>query len=116
MLMTIAVKEKGRTRGMERFNYPVSVEFTVENFAQILRQQGENLVLKGIAECGVNVDKDELVRALDITRRAVYCQECKYYEPLRGVCERSSADPYEQEIMDTDDFCSNGERREEDDE
>ena len=101
---------------MGRFNYPVSVEFTVENFAQILRQQGEDLVLKAITECEVNVDKDELVRALDITRRAVYCRECKYYEPLRGVCKRSSADPYEQEVMDPDDFCSSGERREEGDE
>ena len=46
----------------------------------------------------------------------VRCKDCKYYEAWREndgcYCQRFSADPYEYLPMQDDDFCSQGERSE----
>ena len=82
-------------------------------------------VLKAVRNVGINVNKNELVKALQLAEKLVYCRECKRLKDCRGDswqtsvinmgyigwCNRTSR------LGDVDyvkeyDFCSYGEREE----
>ena len=108
------------------YNSPIEM-FITDVHNQILKQQDEN-IYKAVMSTGINVDKDELLRALRYDRQQyeqgflagqaaamaelVRCKDCKYwekgkdYEPYCNHWGNMMAD------SQADDFCSYGERRE----
>ena len=38
----------------------------------------DNEVMKAVQKVGIDVDKEELLKALDLYRSLVWCRECKY--------------------------------------
>lgn len=103
-----------------------------EEICNIAKKQDE-MVFDAVAKCGVTVDRDELLRALQYDRgqydkgfndgimaaadELVRCKDCKHYKPGKhftdiNFCQRL---PYYAKkgglnVAD-DDFCSYGERR-----
>lgn len=87
--------------------------------------QIENNVFKAVKECGISVDKDELIKALKYDRdqyehgftdgylvgknEIVRCKDCKHfmYSDCYGECSKAHLG-----IVSPNDYCSHGERRE----
>ena len=70
----------------------------------------DNEVVKAVQKVGIDVDKEELLKALDLYRSLVWCRECKHSDdkPIadgRYWCNMHGSFMY---------YCSDGER--EDDE
>ena len=87
----------------------------------------ESTILEAIEKVGVNIDKDELIRAIHYDRdqyqkgyndrdaEIVRCKDCKYwlpmnrfhqdYHPGRGECELNCW------VRNSDWFCADGERK-----
>ena len=90
---------------------------------QEMQAQRENQVYQAIQNIGVDVDKEELLKALSYDRNQyekgyraakseiVRCKDCKHYvtntELLGNVCNRL----FTVFPMKPDDFCSYGERK-----
>jgi len=51
--------------------------------------------------------------AVDLIKGLVRCKDCRHYEIGTGwaACGLWSGDPYEQAATDPDDFCSRGEKK-----
>ena len=75
----------------------------------------ENAVMSAVIKCGINVDKDELVRALmndrnqyvqgyrDAKAELICCKDCKHYDGRPcGIVDFYNTD---------NDYCSRAERR-----
>jgi Pyruvate/2-oxoacid:ferredoxin oxidoreductase delta subunit len=99
---------------------------------QIMEQRENGIYMQVVDQFGVEVDKEELIRALQYDRdqynkgyrdgkaaaedELVRCKDCKMYCPL------VIAKPYESQrhctlsriLTDADDFCSYGERKDND--
>ena len=87
----------------------------IEIIYEQVRYEMDNEIMRAIQGVGINVDKDELIKALAYDRDQyqkgfqdgkaciVYCKECKY----RGEYF-SCLIPYR---TDDDFFCKNGERK-----
>jgi hypothetical protein len=89
-----------------------------------MQTQLEGDILKAVQSYGINVDKEELLRALQYDRNQyekgymdgkadamaelVRCKDCKRYSQS-GLCNLYLSVSHE---MKPDDFCSYGERRE----
>ena len=92
-----------------------------------METQMEGDILRAVQKYGINVDKEELIRALQYDREQynkgyadakaelVRCKDCKHlecgYKCYRVLGAILSDKSYL--LVDEDDFCSYGERREE---
>lgn len=77
----------------------------------VLTASFDNEVMKAVQQVGINVNKEELLKALELADKLVRCKDCRYYEPL------DKSRPFDCAIgllnaMPTD-YCSYGERIEE---
>lgn len=63
----------------------------------------DNEVMKAVQKVGIDVDKEELLKALDLYHNLVQCKECKYWS--EKACHKFLAT----HPSDADDFCSYGE-------
>lgn len=113
--MIFAVTENGE----RMYNYKSPIETAMLQVKSDIEKRLEDTTYKAVIECGVKVDKDELIKALAYDRgqydegyrdgyraakaEIVRCKDCKYWE--RGDC-------YRLELSRPDDFCSYGEREE----
>lgn len=100
-------------------------EAPIKIIMQEMQAQRKNQVYQAIQNIGVDVDKEELLKALSYDRNQyekgyraakseiVRCKDCKYYtmntEILGNVCNRL----FTVFPMESDDFCSYGERKDE---
>lgn len=75
----------------------------------------ENEVMKAVQQVGINVNKEELLKALELADKLVYCKDCKH---LR-YCETEDLDLYlDCDCPDgggiprnEDWYCADGERK-----
>ena len=67
----------------------------------------DNEVVKAVRKVGIDVDKEELLKALELHRSLVRCGECKMWMS-EHLCQWWSR--YGTVETDADDFCSYGER------
>lgn len=100
------------------YKSPIEI-FTTDIQTQIMKQQEEE-IYKAIVNVGINVDKDELIRALQYDRgqytkgyldaqaEILRCKDCEYTCPGTSglVCTMWGAG------TDPDGWCYKGERRE----
>ena len=56
-----------------------------------------------------NVNKEELLKALELADKLVRCKECKHWLDGSGLCKHWSK-LYGSVLTKADDFCSYGER------
>ena len=117
---------------MGMYNSPI--ETLIADIQHQIAKQQEDEVYKAVVSVGINVDKKELIRALQYDRQQydigyadgkrdainelVRCKDCKYayinsLSAALGmaVCKKLSNEA-ETAIRQQDDFCSYGERRE----
>ena len=90
-----------------------------------MRNQIEGEIYKAVMNVGVNVDKEELIKALQYDRgqyqkgykdrddQIVRCKDCVNRGTSRCPCHYSG-DPYIDWTPDDDWFCADGERRTDD--
>ena len=74
----------------------------------------DNEVMKAVQKVGIDVDKEELLKALELHRSLVRCVECKWFNEKYGSCHAYHWDlnqGLEYAEVDADDFCSYGERK-----
>lgn len=95
----------------------MSYQSPIEVIQTQLRNQIECEIYKAVMNVGVNVDKEELLKALQYDReqyqkgykdrddQIVRCQECKYYEQPFSLCKIYG-------VKDDDWFCADGEKSE----
>ena len=101
----------------------------IEQMVSEIQTRYEDGVLKAVQSVGFNVDKDELLRALQYDRdqytkgredgymqrdsEIVRCKDCKFQKVEYGWnCKRYKVCINFDLPMDDDDFCSWGERKE----
>ena len=73
----------------------------------------DNEVVKAVQKVGIDVDKEELLKALDLYHNLVRCGECEYwkesqYYPEVMVCTYVKGATFTRQH---DDYCSRGERK-----
>ena len=104
--------------------YKSPIEIKLDDIVSDAVEKVDEYIVKYVQQIGVNVDKDELIKALKFDRgqyekgwndrdnEIVRCRACKWYKrkyPWNGNIYECS---YLEAPMDDDDFCSWGERRE----
>lgn len=57
-------------------------------------------VVRAVQKVGIDVNKEELLKALELYHNLVRCKECKHRETCCRPCYKSA-----------DSYCSDGERR-----
>lgn len=73
----------------------------------------DNEVVKAVRKVGIDVDKEELLKALELHRSLVRCRECKWFDSgkndseIWSMCTRHFGKYID---VNADDFCSYGER------
>lgn len=106
------------------YEYQSPIELIVNQ----VRTEQEDCVVRVVQEMGVNVDKDELLRALRYDRdqyergykagyahremKIVRCKDCKHYDPKDDYCNvwgDMFAHWEEYDPVDPDGFCNRGE-------
>ena len=111
------------------YNYKSPIETIVsEMYTRILQEQ-ENKVFEAIQNMGINVDRDELMRALrydrgqydegysegyvegwiEANKKLVHCKECKHIDT--DGCGAIYCEKWDRWEMPEDFFCSYGERK-----
>jgi hypothetical protein len=111
--------------------YKSPIDVMIADIQHQIAQQQDEEIYKAVVSVGINVDKDELIRALQYDRDQynkgyaagkrdaiadlVRCKDCTNFErkfPGYGYCYHWD---YEQGMspneVEDDDFCSYGERR-----
>ena len=103
--------------------YKSPIEIKLDDIVSDAVEKVDEYIVKYVQQIGVNVDKDELIKVLKFDRgqyekgwndrdnEIVRCKDCKWYKrkyPWNNIYECS----YLEAPMDDDDFCSWGERRE----
>ena len=105
---------------MGDFLYESPIELFYKNVAAQMEQRTENVVISAVQNVGVNVDKDELIKALEYDRNqyqkgyddgknaVVRCKDCKHsYEDVSGrVCVKGA---WLDCVVTDDFFCAYGE-------
>lgn len=77
----------------------------------------DNEVMKAVRNVGVDVDKEELLKALELYHNLVHCRECKKaHLTADGTCKyceewKDDDGNYIEVYHDGDHFCSYGERQ-----
>ena len=104
--------------------YKSPIEIKLDDIVSDAVEKVDEYIVKYVQQIGVNVDKDELIKVLKFDRgqyekgwndrdnEIVRCKDCKWYKrkyPWNGNIYECS---YLEAPMDNDDFCSWGERRE----
>lgn len=104
--------------------YESPIEVVFSDLVSDAVEKADEYIVSFVQQVGVNVDKDELIKALKYDRgqyekgwndrdaEIVRCKDCKWYErryPWNGNSYECS---YLEAPMDDNDFCSWGERRE----
>ena len=73
----------------------------------------ENEVMKAVQQVGIHVNKEELLKALELADKLVRCKDCKHGEYREDfddyLCDQLGLGT----VNDADFFCSYGERKEE---
>lgn len=109
--------------------YKSPIEIKIDDIVSDAVERVDKYIVRYIQQVGVNVDKDELVKALKFDREQyekgwndrdteiVRCKDCIYrrHDSKRGyMCDMDSLDPYEQTrgVDDGEWYCADGERRE----
>ena len=94
----------------------MSYKSPIELILGDLETQVEGEILKAVQNVGVNVDKEELSKALHGERRQyekgykdrdneiIRCKDCVFRDNRDGMCE------HVQQIRDPEWFCADGER------
>jgi hypothetical protein len=117
------------------YESPISItERLLDEYAKMVIERRDNEILAKVQSVvGVDVDKGELLRALQYDRdqyekgyadgkrdamdELVRCEQCRYYNDTEKRCDHPCLD-FEVECydhwldMESGDFCSYGERRE----
>ena len=72
----------------------------------------ENEVMKAVQNVGISVDKEKLIKALELSDRLVRCKECRKTFEAGGeiICHHLSGMVGCNVSVNPDDFCSYGER------
>ena len=75
----------------------------------------DNEVMKAVQKVGIDVDKEELLKALELYHNLVRCKECSWAEETKFTnCEGDTVYmktcPVRKGIINDNDFCSYGER------
>lgn len=98
-------------------------EAPIKIIMQEIQAQQENQVYQAIQNIGVDVDKEELLKALSYDRNQyekgyraakdeiVHCKDCRHY--VAEYCTRDIKSRTNMFYMRADDFCSYGERKDE---
>ena len=106
---------------MGMYKSPITIiESTMDSFYKTIIEQKENAIVAKIqSSFGVDVDKDELLRALqhdrgqyekgysDAMASIVRCKDCKHYKTIQCSCGCH--------CVSDDWYCGDGERRTNDD-
>lgn len=107
-------------------NYEAPIKLFFDNYAKTLVEKEEEEINKAVLNVGVDVDKEELIKALNYDRgqyrkgfldrdkEIIRCKVCKYYKQINpnsgyGFCCKDLV----ASSWPKDGFCSRGERREE---
>ena len=109
--------------------YESPIELIISEIQTKLVEEKERRILKGVQNIGINVDKDELIRALAYDRgqyekgyadrddEIVRCKDCVYCtvqntQYIYAICQRHGIEfkPFEDDTRTH--FCAWGERRE----
>ena len=115
------------------YKSPIAIiESTIDSFAKTIIEQRENAIVAKVQDSfGVDVDKDELIRALQYDRdqynkgydaamaAIVRCKDCKHYDNSEGICwchlnSKFYPGGFDWHGFPEDGFCSYGERRSDD--
>lgn len=81
-----------------------------------LQTEFDGAVMKAVRNCGIHVNKEELIKALELAESLVRCKDCKHNPKYTkdfqyGKCVYTCDDDwYACEPMD-DFFCAYGERK-----
>lgn len=98
-------------------------ESPIKIIMQEMQAQRENQVYQAIQNIGVDVDKEELLKALSYDRNQyekgyraakseiVHCKDCKYYQDNNNGYTHNECKWCQDETPNADDFCSYGERK-----
>lgn len=74
-------------------------------------------VVRAVQKVGIDVNKEELLKALELYHHLVRCKECKFSEVIQndssGAMDRYCRAFTIPMMRADDDYCSYGERREE---
>ena len=72
----------------------------------------DEAVMKAVANVGINVNKEELIKALELAENLVRCKDCKYVVDLKtedGACQCDNIHCIG--FRHYNDFCSYGKRK-----
>lgn len=94
----------------------------IEVITEQINMQIENEVYKAVGNVGINVDREELLKALDYDRgqytkgykdrdsEIVRCKDCRYWKSGREECGNSDSVCFINGRCTPDWFCADGER------
>ena len=128
------VAERGWMKKGGRTMYESPITLLEGIIKQITEQRENGIYMQIVDQFGVEVDKEELIRALQYDRdqynkgyrdgkaaaedELVRCKDCKHWEECEGVCLKIYSDgavsPYAWQYRKPDDFCSYGEKKDDD--
>lgn len=106
--------------------YKSPIELKIEDIVSDVVKQVDEYTLRCFQQIGVNVDKYELIKALEYDRgqyekgwkdreaEIIRCKDCKWYERKYPWNDHIYECSYLEYPMDDNDYCSLGERREDD--
>lgn len=105
--------------------YESPIELYISDISQQIAKQQDEQIWQAVVRCVPNVDKEELIRALQYDRKQyekgyadgkaaamaelVLCKECTHRENLHG---QQCCPYYDDYPVEDDHFCAYGERRE----
>lgn len=105
--------------------YVSPIELITEKHMEAVRDATDNEIFKAVLNVGVNVNKGELIKALEYDRgqyvkgykdrdaEIVRCKDCRYF---KKIAERSDSGLCHRDIVASawkeNGYCSRGERRE----
>lgn len=107
--------------------YKSPIELKIEDIVSDVVKQVDEHTLRCFQQIGVNVDKYELIKALEYDRgqyekgwndreaEIVRCKDCKWYERKYPWNDHIYECSYLEAPMDDNDYCSWGERKDETD-
>ena len=109
------------------YNSPIRTAVMHSDVLAKVNEDVDGLIISSVVHCGVSVDKEELLRALQYDRgqydagyrdgiaaaekKLVRCKDCRYWDDDRRC--NGIKNGLVVEYTDEDDFCSYGERRSE---
>lgn len=111
--------------------YEPPIHLFVKDIVKDIVEQQDAYIVQSVRRMGVDIDKEELLRALQYDRgqyekgyadgkadamaSIVRCKDCVHWYGTEGVCLKIYSDgavsPYAWQDRNAEDFCSYGERR-----